>query len=220
VIGVGEVRAPGGHLARRAAQGDRPAGAEVQRLQQGGRRAGQRRRRGQVAQARRRAAPAQPRDDPPFDGLGALGLDELLADGPGERLEGLGAADRAQVRAIAHRAPDERIRAEAVIERAQVVVDAQREAHALQGLLGHVGAVGSGHQHHAVARGLADADDRGHPLDVQQPLQAAVGPSAHDAVAPRPRQAKRPHRTHLSPHLDHPARLYASRPTGGAAPRR
>ena len=62
--------------------------------------------------------------------------------------------------------PDERIGAEAVVERAQVVVDAEREAHALQRLLGHVGAVGPGHEHHAIARGLADADDRGHPLDV------------------------------------------------------
>ena len=72
----------------------------------------------------------------------------------------------AQVRARAHRAPDERIGAEAVVERAQVVVDAEREAHALQRLLGHVGAVGPGHEHHAIARGLADADDRGHALDV------------------------------------------------------
>ena len=119
------------------------------------------------------------------------------------------------MRARAHRAPDERIGAEAVVEGAQVVVDAQREAHALQGLLGHVGAVGPGHEHDAIARGLADADDRGHPLDVHQPLEAAVAPAAHDAVAPRPRQAIGPYRTHLSPDLDHRARLYASRPTGG-----
>ena len=99
--------------------------------------------------------------------------------------------------------PDERIGAEAVVERAQVVVDAEREAHALQGLLGHVGAVGPGHEHHAIARGLADADDRGHALDVHEPLEAAVAPAAHDAVAPRPRQAIGPYRAHLSPDLDH-----------------
>ena len=114
-----------------------------------------------------------------------------------------GAPDDAQVRARAHGSPDEVIRAEAVVEGAQVVVDAQREAHALQGLLGDVGAVGSGHQHHAVTRRLADADDRGHALDVEQSLEAAVAPAAHDAVPSRTRQAKGPRRTHLSPHLDH-----------------
>ena len=107
------------------------------------------------------------------------------------------------MRARAHRSPDERIRAEAVVEGAQVVVDAEREAHALQSLLGHVGAVGPGHEHHAIARGLADADDRGDALDVHEPLEAAVAPAAHHAVAPGPRQAIGPYRTHLSPDLDH-----------------
>ena len=117
--------------------------------------------------------------------------------------------------ARAHRSPDERIGAEAVVEGAQVVIDAQREAHALQGLRGHVRTVGPGHEHDAVARGLADADDRGDALDVQQALEAAVAPAAHDPVAPRPRQAIGPHRTHLSPDLDHGAGLYASLPTRG-----
>ena len=42
---------------------------------------------GQVAQAGGRAAPAEAGDDPPLDGRGALGLDELLADRPRQRLE-------------------------------------------------------------------------------------------------------------------------------------
>ena len=87
--------------------------------------------------------------------------------------------------------------------RAQVVVDAQREAHPRRASSATSGLSAPGHQHHAVARRLADADDRGHPLDVQQPLEAAFAPPAHDAVAPRMRQAKGPRRTHLSPHLDH-----------------
>ena len=103
---------------------------------------------------------------------------------------------------------------------AQVVVDAQREAHPLQGLFGDVGAVGSGHEDHPVARGLADADDRGHPLDVHEPLEAAVAPAAHDAVAPRARQAKGPRRTHLSPHLDHRGATLRLAPDGRRIARR
>ena len=50
------------------------------------------------------------------------------------------------------------------------------------------GLVGAGHEHHAITRGLADADDRRRPLDVQ-PLEAAVAAAAQDAVgAPRGRR--------------------------------
>jgi hypothetical protein len=94
VIGVGEVGAPGRHLARRAAQGDRPAGAEVQRLQQRGRGAGQRRRRGQVAQAGRRAAPAQRATIRRSMASGALDSMSCSQIAQRQRLEGLGAADR------------------------------------------------------------------------------------------------------------------------------
>ena len=112
--------------------------------------------------------------------------------------------------------PITRIGAEAVVEGAQVVVDAEREAHAPHSLLGHVGAVGAGHEHHAITRGLADADDRGRPLDVQQPLEAAVAAAAHDAVGAARGAGDRatPDAPLASPRPS--ARLYASRPTRGA----
>jgi len=104
---------------------------------------------------------------------------------------------------LAHRGADDRVVAVAVVERPQVVVDAQREAHARQRFLGHVGRIRPRHEHDAIARGLADAHHGGSALDVQQALEAAVAAAAQHPVGPGPRQAIGPHRTDLSPDLDH-----------------
>ena len=63
--------------------------------------------------------------------------------------------------------PDERVVAEAVVEGAQVVVDAEREAHPRRSASSATSRWSApGAEHDAVARGLADADDRGRALDV------------------------------------------------------
>ena len=54
----------------------------------------------------------------------ALERDQLLGDRPGERLPRLGPPPHAQRRICAHRAADQRVVAEALVERPQVVVDA------------------------------------------------------------------------------------------------
>ena len=67
---------------------------------------------------RRRPAP-QPPHDRALDLRGAHVLDQLLADRPRQRLERLDPAHRPQVRARPHRRPDQRVVAEAVVERPQ-----------------------------------------------------------------------------------------------------
>ena len=67
--------------------------------------------------------------DPPLDPGGARVLDQLLADRPGQRLERLRPARRAQPGRAAHERADQRVGAEAAVERREVVVDAEREAH-------------------------------------------------------------------------------------------
>jgi hypothetical protein len=108
--------------------GGEPAGVQLggraARQPLGGRRGAQR------AAAGRSPVPAH---DPPLDRRGAARLDQLLADRPGERLEWLRPAPRAQPGRAADHGPDERVPAKAAVELAQVVVRAQREAHALDG---------------------------------------------------------------------------------------
>ena len=59
------------------------------------------------------------------------GLDQLLDDGPGERLPGPGPPPRAQPGPAADRRAEQRVAAEAAVELGEVVVDAEREAHPL-----------------------------------------------------------------------------------------
>ncbi len=89
----------------------------------------------------------------------AVELDELLADRPGQRLERVGTARRAQPRAAPQRRADQRVEPEALVERAQVVVDAEREAHPRDRLLGHAGVLGPGAEHDRVGARLRDSDD-------------------------------------------------------------
>ena len=82
-----------------------------------------------VAQAGARAAAPQAGHDPALDRRRALELDQLLGDRPGQRLERARGGARAGG-ARAQRAADQRVEAEALVEGPQVVVDAEREAHA------------------------------------------------------------------------------------------
>ena len=85
-----------------------------------------------------------------------------------------GRRDDAQPRPAAQRRPDQRVVAKALVERAQVVVDAEREAHP-RDRGGRVGAVlRPGAEQHAALAGLRDAHDRRPALEVQQPLEHAA----------------------------------------------
>ena len=118
-----------GDLARDAPQGDRAAAGKLEGLEQRRRCRGQGCGGRQIAQGAPGRAPAETGDDAPLDHRGALELDQLLADRPGERLERLRPARRAQARQRADRPTDQRVTAKAAVELADVVVDPEREAH-------------------------------------------------------------------------------------------
>ena len=123
-------------------------------------------------------APAEHRHDAPLDRGGALVLDQLLADGPHERLEGHRAAAHAQPGAPSQRAPDQRIAREAPVEVAQIVVDAEREAQPLDPVLGSGPAGGARAEQDGVRGRLGHA--HGHRLTagvVQQPLKDIPAPA-------------------------------------------
>jgi len=171
VVGGAQVHAAAGDLARGAAQRQRAAGGEVEALQQGGRRGGEAVGGGQVAQPGGGAPAAEPPHDPSLDRDRAVELDELLCDRPGQGLERVGPAVDAQPRPVAHRRADQRVRAEPLVERAQVVVEPEREAHPGDALLGLGAARRPGPEQHLVAGGLGDADDNRHAVDVHEALE-------------------------------------------------
>src|SRR5205814_657586 len=105
---------------------------------------------GRVAQAGALAVPPPAPDDAALDRRRALGLDQLLADRPGQRLERLRAAPNAEVRAGANAAPEQRVEAEPLVEGPQVVVDRQSEAHPGDGLLGGRAVPGRGGEQDAL----------------------------------------------------------------------
>ena len=198
VLGAVQVDAPERHLAGGAHERQRTSAGEVEGLQQRRRGPGEFRRRGQIAQRARGAVPA---DRPPaergeqstLDRRGALVLDQLLADRPGERLEGLG-APRSRA-ATAGAGPNGRSagRARTAKEGTQVLVDAQREAHARDPVCGRRARAARAPEQDPVGRGLRGAHEHGLVFVVQQALEHAAAP-AQDPSMPPPRQAKRPRR--------------------------
>jgi len=216
VVGSAQVSAPGRDLVRGAAQRDRPPRGQVVALQQGGRGARDPRRRGEVAQARRRAPPAEAEHDAPLDRDGAREVDELLGDRPRERLERVGAAADPQPRPGAHGHADQRVAPEAVVEGPQVVVDPEGEAHAVDRLDGGVPVRGARAEQDLVAAGLRDAHDDRFVADVDEALEDAAA-TAQDAVRRPAGKAERPSRAHGLPDLGHAGGLYARGPTAAAA---
>ena len=93
-----------------------------------------------------------------------------------------GRRDDAQPRPAAQRGPDQRVVAKALVERAQVVVDAEREAHPRDRRLGAGAILRPGAEQHAALAGLRDAHDGRAAVEVQQPLEHAAAP-AQDPVA-------------------------------------
>ena len=128
---LAEVRAARGHLARHAHQRDRALRGEPAGVQLRGRAPGEEGRGRRRAQRSAGAPAAVASHDPPLDRRGAAGLDQLLADRPGERLERLRPPPRPHPRLPPDDRADQRIPPEAAMELAQVVVGAEREAHPL-----------------------------------------------------------------------------------------
>ena len=113
-------------------------------------------------------------DQPALDRRRALVLDQLLADRPGQRLERVRPAGDAQPGVGAHRAADQRIEAEALVERPQVLVDPEREPHPLDPPLRRARGRPRGRRTARGRRQLGDADDDRLVARVQQPVQHAA----------------------------------------------
>jgi hypothetical protein len=203
VVGREQVHAPGGDLPRAADERDGAAGREVERLQQRRRLRGEGRRRGEVAQPGALAPTAEPEDDAALDRGRPPVLDELLADRPGQGLERVGAAGGPQPRRRAHDGPDHRVVAEAGVERRQVVVEPEGEAHAPQRLVARLGAGALRTEDDPVRGRLGRADDDRLAADVDEPLEHPVAPAQHAVHATALREPEGPSRAHLDPSLDH-----------------
>ena len=97
---------------------------------------------------------------------------------------------------------DERVGAEALVERPQVVVDAEREAHPRDRLLGVSAVSAHAPSTTASAAGWAARTIDGLAVDVQEALEHAAAP-AQDAVGPAAGEAKDPWRADVPADLDH-----------------
>jgi hypothetical protein len=106
----------------------------------------------------------------------------------------------------AHGAPEQRIEAEALVEGPQVVVDPERKAHACDGLLGRGAVRRRGREQDTVARGLADPDDRGLVVDVQQAGERAAAGPQDPVAAAEAGQTEGPAGPNLADCLDQTAR--------------
>ena len=114
----------------------------------------------------------------------------------------LRAAGHAQGRIGSHGRTDQGVEAKPLVERAQILVDAQGTTHALDPPFGDLAAVRPGAEQHAVLAQLRDADDDRGVAAVQQPVQDAT-PDAGDSVQPGPaREAEHPARADLETDLE------------------
>lgn len=158
---------------------------EVKRLELRGRDAGKHVGHGHVAQpAAIRTAPTKCPDDPALDRSGALVLDQLLADRPGKRLEGLGPAHDAQPRATPNRGPEERVVGEAAIEVAQVIIDTERKAHSLDAVTRGSIASRASTEENLFRRRLCNADVHRLAVVVKESFEHAAFAAQHAVHAP------------------------------------
>ncbi len=212
MLGVVQVGAAARHLAGDAHKQARTRTDEVEGLKARRRGARERRGGGNVAQRPLASLPARParahrRDDPPLNRGRALVLDQLLADRPRQRLERLGTSAGAQPRPRAHGASDQRVVGELAVEAAQIVVDAEREAHPLDPVARRLDVARARPEEHHVGRGLRDAHVHRLAVAVQQPFEHTAATAQHPVHAARQRQAKRTRRRDLDAQLDQPPRL-------------
>jgi len=199
-VGGEQVDPARGDVGRHAPHRERARGRQVERGELRGRDRCDRRRRRRVAQPGTRTARPQFRDHAALDRDRALELDQLLADRVGQSLPGQRRTANAELGRRADRLPDHGVVAERVVERAQVVVDARREAqppdppHRVR--LG----IRARAEDDPVGRRLDDRDVDRVAVAVEHPLEAPV-PSPHQAVGGAAAEAERPRRLHLDAEL-------------------
>jgi len=190
-VGGEQVDAAGGDLGRDAPQRQRTRGRQVERGELRRRRRGDLRRRGRVAQPGARAARAEPGDHAALDRDRALELDQLLGDRVRQRLPRQRRAADAELGRGADGLPDHGVVAEGVVERAQVVVDAGREAQPPDAPHRVRLRVRARAEDDAVGRGLDDPDVDRVAVSVEQALEACVA-TAQQPVGRAAAQAERP----------------------------
>ena len=182
-----------------------------------------------VPQALLRAAPAggsasERSDDAPLDRGRTLILDQLLADGQDQRLEGLRAPSDPQPRPLTQRPADQRVAEEAPPEATEVLVDAEREAHSSDPMGGGLAAAGTRAEDHDVGRRLGYAHDHRHLAVVKQPLDHPATASQHAVHPVEARQPELAGGQDLLAKLDEPvqggALSAADRPARAGARRR
>ena len=207
VVGSVQVDAPGRDLARAADQRERAGGAEVERA------AAPRaptRRSSRASGASRRPVRAQrrPQRRTIRRWIAAARTNSISCSviAQASASNGSGRRRDAHPRPGAHGRADQRIVAEALVEGAQVVVDAQREPHPLdrqaRGRL--VGSLSA--EKHALGARLRHAHHGRPAVDVQQPLPYASSPP-REAVRGAPHgHPEHPSGDHLRAHVDHEAR--------------
>ena len=108
---------------------------------------------------------------------------------------------RPQARVGADGGADERIEAEALVERLEVEVDADGGAHPLDPPLGHIPGVGLGAEQDPVGAQLRDADDHRIGAAVQQAVHDPAAEPGDAVKADAARQPERPARTDLAADL-------------------
>src|SRR6185437_7653827 len=190
-----QVGAPRRHLACHADHRDRSLAGQVAGLELGRRPVRQGGWGGGVEQGAAGAAAAVAKHQPPLDARRALGLDELLGDRPGQRLERLGPPQRPDPWAAPDHRAEQRVAFERAVEVPEVVVDPQREAHALDRVGGGLAGAAFGADPDAAGGGPGGNRDRLVTV-VHQPDQGAVA-AAHNAVAARDRHPVRTERPHV-----------------------
>jgi hypothetical protein len=199
VVGIVEIHPARGDLAGGAHDRGGASRRQIEGRQQRGRLPGEHVRGGSIAHPRHLTAAPQPRDQAPLDAGGPLELDQLLADGPDQRLERIRAAGCPQRGVGSHGSPDQRIEPEALVKGAEVLIDAERDPHPFDPPLSRVAVIRIGGEYDAVGGRLGDAHNHRLLAGVQQPLEhAAAHPGqAIEAVAQRERE--RPARANLHP---------------------
>jgi hypothetical protein len=207
VIGIVQIDVPACNLTGNAHEQVGARLGEIEGMQASRGNGREHARRGHVAQLTGAPLPTDPArpeltHDPPLDPGGALELDQLLADRPGERLKRLRTASHAQPRAASHGASDQRIVGELTNESCEIVIDTQREAHTFDPMLRRRPAARARPEQDELRATLGHPYVHGLPTVVQQPLEHPRATAQHAVHATLQRQSVGRGGSHLHAQLD------------------